>query len=151
MASLDERMFSEFEDLEDTSKSSTDDNHDDDAYLPERKIAKEMNHNELMSQLKDRGAPVKGFEDEDAETLQKIIDVEYDEELETKRGERREAKLLAAKQAGLQKRRMLMEGQIQEEQIEIEKDGRIEFWLHLVRTGKTPGEARISLNSITSR
>jgi hypothetical protein len=152
MATLDERMFSEFEDIQedsDANKSTTDDLEDN--YMPDRKIAKEMNHNELMSQLKDRGAPIKGFEDEDAETLQKLLDVEYDEELETKRKERREAKALAAKQAGLQKRRMLMEGQIQEEQIEIEKDHRIEFWLHLVRTNQTPRDARISLNGITSR
>ena len=46
---------------------------------------------------------------------------------------------------------MLMEGQIQEEQIELEKDQRIEFWLHLVRTNQTPSTARISLNAITSR
>lgn len=124
---------------------------DDDDYVPPRKLASEMNHNELMAQLKERGAPIKGFEDEDAETLQKFLDVEYEEELEQKRAERREAKALAAKQAGLQKRRLLMETLIQEETIEIEKDNRIEFWLELIKNNSSPTTARINLNAITSR
>ena len=46
---------------------------------------------------------------------------------------------------------MLMEGQLQEETIEIEKDSRIEFWLELVKSNSTPPTARINLNSVTSR
>lgn len=101
----DEQLFSEFEDLEDTSSKGDDVLSDDDDFIPPRKLARDMNHNELMAQLKDRGASIKGFEDEDAETLQKYLDKEHEEEMEQKKAERREERLLAAKQAGLQKRR----------------------------------------------
>mmetsp|Transcript_10994 Transcript_10994/g.22559 ORF Transcript_10994/g.22559 Transcript_10994/m.22559 type:complete len:623 (+) Transcript_10994:178-2046(+) len=147
----EENLFSEFEDLEATGDNKDDMVDDDDDYLPPRKLASEMNHNELMAQLKDRGAPIKGFEDEDAETLQKLLDAEYEEELEQKRIERKEARALAAKQAGLQKRRLLMETLIQEEVIEIEKDNRIEFWLELIKNNTSPSTARINLNAITAR
>ncbi|GMH69661.1 hypothetical protein TrRE_jg6971, partial [Triparma retinervis] len=77
----EENLFSSFEDLEASSSSKSSSVTDEEDYLPPRKLASEMNHNELMAQLKDRGAPIKGFEDEDASTLQKLLDAEYEEEL----------------------------------------------------------------------
>ena len=44
----------------------------------------------------------------------------------------REKREQAAKQAGLQRKRMMLERQLREEIFEIEKDHRIEFWLTLV-------------------
>jgi len=100
MASLDERMFSEFEDIQDDSSAAAGSGGGDDSdnYMPERRVAKNMVRNEIMHMLQEFGAPFKGFEDEDAETLQKILDEKYEEELETKRAERKEARMLAAKQ-----------------------------------------------------
>lgn len=66
-------------------------------------------------------------------TLQKILDAEFELEKESIIKHQREKKEQAAKQAGLQRKRMMLERQLREELSEIEKDHRIEFWLTLVR------------------
>ncbi|GMH75091.1 hypothetical protein TL16_g06649 [Triparma laevis f. inornata] len=144
-------LFSEFEDLEETNSNSVDMDDEDDAFLPPKKMASDMNSHELRTMLIERGITPKGFEDEDAETLQKILDEDYDRDLESKRQERKEARVLAAKQAGLAKRRQKMDQQLHEEQVELEKDGRMEFFLQLIKNNSAPSTARIQLNDITSR
>ena len=57
----------------------------------------------------------------------------------------------AAKQAGLQRKRMLLEKQLREEQEECAKDSQLETWLIMVRQDSTTSSARISVNSITCR
>ena len=69
--------------------------------------------------LMERGITPKGFEDEDAETLQKILNEDYERDLESKKQERKEARILAAKQAGLAKRRQKMDQQLHEEQVRL--------------------------------
>lgn len=66
-------------------------------------------------------------------TLQKILDAEFELEKESIIKHQREKREQAAKQAGLQRKRMMLERQLREELSEIEKDHRIEFWLTLVR------------------
>lgn len=73
-----------------------------------------------------------GFRDQDVLTLQKILDEEFELEKESIIKHQREKREQAAKQAGLQKKRMLLERQLREEMSEIEKDHRIQFWLSLV-------------------
>lgn len=65
-------------------------------------------------------------------TLQKILDAEFELEKESIIKHQREKREQAAKQAGLQRKRMMLERQLREEISEIEKDHRIEFWLTLV-------------------
>lgn len=76
-----------------------------------------------------------GFRDQDVVTLQKILDAEFELEKESIIKHQREKREQAAKQAGLQRKRMMLERQLREELSEIEKDHRIEFWLTLVRLG----------------
>lgn len=65
-------------------------------------------------------------------TLQKILDTEFELEKESIIKHQREKREQAAKQAGLQRKRMMLERQLREEISEIDKDHRIEFWLTLV-------------------
>lgn len=66
-------------------------------------------------------------------TLQKILDQEFEIEKESIIKHVREKRERAAKQAGLQRKRMMLEKHLREEMSEIERDHRIEFWLTLVR------------------
>ena len=59
--------------------------------------------------------------------LQKILDEDYERDLESKKQERKEARILAAKQAGLAKRRQKMDQQLHEEQVRLNY---IEFFPH---------------------
>lgn len=83
-------------------------------------------------QLENRNSRVSGFRDQDVVTLQKILDAEFELEKESIIKHQREKREQAAKQAGLQRKRMMLERQLREEIFEIEKDHRIEFWLTLV-------------------
>jgi len=152
MASLNERMFAEFEDLEE-GQDSQEQQIDDDDFEIEPMDASAMTVHDIRQELERRGMglQIKGFHQEDSRTLQAEFDKEHESFVEAKRKERHEAKQLAFKQAGLQKRRMLMESQIQEEQFEIEKDVRLEFWLQMVQNNTAPKISRINLNAITSR
>lgn len=86
----------------------------------------------LLNQLELRNSRVSGFRDQDVLTLQKILDEEFELEKESIIKHQREKREQAAKQAGLQRKRMMLEKQLREEISEIEKDHRIEFWLTLV-------------------
>ena len=86
----------------------------------------------LIMQLENRNSRVSGFRDQDVVTLQKILDAEFELEKESIIKHQREKREQAAKQAGLQRKRMMLERQLREEIFEIEKDHRIEFWLTLV-------------------
>lgn len=86
----------------------------------------------LPIQLENRNSRVSGFRDQDVLTLQKILDEEFELEKESIIKHQREKREQAAKQAGLQRKRMMLERQLREEISEIEKDHRIDFWLALV-------------------
>jgi len=152
MATLDERSFAYFEDLEEI-KDNEEQVEDNDNVEIDSMNASAMTVHEIRQELERRGLGlvIKGFHQEDSRTLQAEFDKEHGDYVATKRKERMEAKQLAHKQAGLQKRRQLMENQIQAEQYEIENDVRMDFWLQLVKNNKTPDTCRINLNGITSR
>ena len=117
MASIDERMFGEFEDLEETASNSNNNNDIIDDEPITAMDALSMTQNELLQEMERRGLHASGFLNQNAMILQAEFDKENESYVAQQRKERHEAKLLASKQAGLQKRRMLMESQIREEQV----------------------------------
>merc|ERR1719313_655279 len=62
-----------------------------------------------------------------------------------------EKRARAKKQAGLQRKRMIMERQLKEEQDAVAKDKQIELWLVNLRQDNTESSARIDVNSIAAR
>ncbi|CAM9472826.1 unnamed protein product, partial [Discosporangium mesarthrocarpum] len=113
--------------------------------------ANDFSNARLIEELETRKLRPTGFRDQDVLTLQKVLDEEFEVEKENLMKQQREKKEQAAKQAGLQRKRMMLERQLKEEKAEIEKDHRVEFWLTLVKQNLTPQSARIEVNSITSR
>ncbi|CAM9355293.1 unnamed protein product, partial [Hapterophycus canaliculatus] len=113
--------------------------------------ANDFSNARLIEELESRNSRVSGFRDQDVVTLQKILDAEFELEKESLIKHQREKREQAAKQAGLQRKRMMLERQLREEITEIQKNHRIEFWLTLVKQNATPSTARIQVNSITAR
>ncbi|CAM9096483.1 unnamed protein product [Ectocarpus fasciculatus] len=113
--------------------------------------ANDFSNARLIEELENRNSRVSGFRDQDVVTLQKILDAEFELEKESIIKHQREKREQAAKQAGLQRKRMMLERQLREEISEIGKDQRIEFWLNLVKQNATPPTARIDVNSVTAR
>ena len=106
---------------------------------------------ELMAEMERRGLHMKGFLADDAKALQVKFDEEHEDHVVKVRKERAEKRARAAKQAGLQKKRMALERQLREEQEEVAKDSLLETWLINVRQDSTSNSARIDVNSITCR
>ncbi|CAM9106060.1 unnamed protein product, partial [Choristocarpus tenellus] len=122
-----------------------------DTSLPQAPNANDFSNARLIEELEARKLRPTGFRDQDIMTLQKALDEEFEVEKETLIKLQKEKKEQAAKQAGLQRKRMMLERQLKEEKAEIEKNHRVEFWLSLVKQNSTPPLARIEVNSITSR
>ena len=110
----------------------------------------QLTSDELMAELERKGIRAKGFQADDAKTLQAVYDSEHEDYVVRARKEAAEKRARAAKQAGLQRKRML-EKQLREEQEECAKDSQMETWLIMVRQDSTTSSARISVNSITCR
>lgn len=83
--------------------------------------------------MRRRGKAPKGFRADDEKTLQIEFNREHEEYVERLRRERMENREKVKKQAAMQRRRLLLEKQLREEQEETAKDHRLEFWLTLVR------------------
>lgn len=98
-----------------------------------------------------RGLKSTGFPDTDREILQKAFDEEFKQDLENARAVRREVKRRAARQAGLQRRRMMMEKMLQEEQDELAKNHQIGMMIELIKENNYPVSARLDVNSISAR
>lgn len=86
-----------------------------------------------FAQMRRRGKAPKGFRADDEKTLQIEFNREHEEYVERLRRERLENREKVKKQAAMQRRRLLLEKQLREEQEETAKDHRLEFWLTLVR------------------
>ncbi len=67
------------------------------------------------------------------------------------KAKRREKQRKAAQQLGLQKRRMLMEKTLQEEQDELAKNHQIGMVIELIKENAVGTSLRVSVNSITAR
>jgi len=98
-----------------------------------------------------RNLKTTGFPDTDREILQKVFDEEFKNDLEHMRAQRREKQRKAAHQLGLQKRRMLMEKTLQEEQDELAKNHQIGLMIELVKDNRISPSVRLEINSISAR
>lgn len=106
---------------------------------------------DIFYELEKRNIKSTGFPDTDKDLLQKAFDSEFEADREDARIRRKEAKRRAALQAGLQKRRMLMESTLQEEQDALAMDHQVTMMLELVRENNTATTMRLDVNSITAR
>lgn len=102
-------------------------------------------------QMEHRGLKTTGFPDTDREILQKAFDEEFKNSLEEARAKRRENRRRAAQQAGLQKRRMLMERTLQEEQDELARNHQVAMMIELIKENMVEGSIRMDVNSISAR
>lgn len=110
-----------------------------------------LTNDELNAELEMRGEKPKGFFTDDAKVLQKYFDVEHEEYLAKQMKERAEQQEKLAAQAGLIRRKRLVEKQLKEELLAIQRDRRAEHWLALVRGDATPPQARVELGSVAAR
>lgn len=101
--------------------------------------------------MNKRNLKTTGFPDTDREILQKAFDEEFKQDLENARAVRREVRRRAARQAGLQRRRMMMEKMLQEEQDELARNHQIGMMIELVKENNFAQSARIDVNSISAR
>jgi hypothetical protein len=92
-----------------------------------------------------------GFPDTDRDLLQKVFDEEFKNDLEDMRAKRREKQRKAAQQLGLQKRRMLMEKTLQEEQDELAKNHQVGLMIEHIKDNVVGDSLRIEVNSISAR
>jgi hypothetical protein len=83
--------------------------------------------------------------------LQKAFDQEFKNDLEEMRAKRREKMRKAAQQAGLQRRRLLMEKTLQEEQDELARNHQIGMMIELIKENMVSTQLRIEVSSISAR
>ena len=83
--------------------------------------------------------------------LQRAFDEEFKADLEEMKARRREKQRKAAQQLGLQKRRMLMEKTLQEEQDELAKNHQVAMIIDLLKDNLINASLRVNINSISAR
>lgn len=146
----------EFEELEGLSDQVDDDveegedgDDDDPSFRPT--LAANLNNADVYYEMEKRGIKTTGFPDTDRDLLQKEFDAEFKADLDNARAVKKEVKRRAARQAGLQRRRMQMEKTLQEEHDELSRCHDVDMLLELVRENKLSPSARLDLNSICAR
>lgn len=110
-----------------------------------------LTSNDIYYELDKRNLKTTGFPDTDREILQKAFDEEFKNDLENMRARRREKQRKAAQQLGLQRRRLLMEKTLQEEQDELSKNHQIALMIDFIKDNATKSALRLELNSILAR
>jgi hypothetical protein len=98
-----------------------------------------------------RGLKTTGFPDTDREILQKAFDEEFKQDLENARARRREGKRRAARQAGLQRRRLHMEQMLEEEEDEMARNHQAGMLVSLVKDNLLSGSIKVDISSIGAR
>jgi len=149
-----EDLLDHFADADDLVEASVNSRSSDFNFDPDQMPAMDafrLQTDELMQELEKRGVKPKGFFMDDAKTLQKFLDQEHQEYMEQLLQQREEQKEKLAAQAGMIRRKRLVEKQLKEEVVAVQQDHRIEYWLTLVKSDSTPSQARIELSSITAR
>lgn len=101
--------------------------------------------------MEKRHLKTTGFPDTDRDILQKAFDEEFKRDLEDAKARRRELKRRAAQQAGMMKRRMIMERTLQEEQDELAKHHQIAMMIEFMKENMVAKMIRLDVNSITAR
>ena len=122
---------------------------DDSAFQPAQ--ASSLSNGDMYYELEKRNLKSTGFPDTDREMLQRAFDTEFKADLEDMRAKRRERQKKAAQQAGLQKRRLLMEKSLEEEQVELAKDHQVSIMIEHVKKNSTSKIMRMDCNSISAR
>jgi hypothetical protein len=155
---MDVNLMRDFEELEGmnveedenpTTGGVVEDDEEDENFRPVN--CSTLSSADIFYELEKRNIKSTGFPDTDKDLLQKAFDEEFAADLEAEKVRRKEAKRRAALQAGLQKRRMLMESTLQEEQDALAVDYQISMMLELVRENSTATAMRLDINSITAR
>lgn len=154
---MDYKLMREFEELEglsdqidDGDAADLEDNEDDDpSFRPT--VAANLNTADIFYELEKRGIKSSGFPDTDRDMLQKEFDEEFKRDLDNARAVKKEVKRRAARQAGLQRRRMQMETTLQEEHDELSRHHQVDKLMELVRENKLAASARLDLNSVCAR
>jgi len=152
-------MMRDFEDFEgnadapEQSENNTagpvDDDEDDENFRPIN--CSTLSSADIYYELEKRNIKSTGFPDTDRDLLQKLFDSEFKADLEDMKIKRREAKRRAQLQAGLQKRRMLMEKTLQEEQDALVQNHQSSLMLEMVRENMVQANIRLDVNSVTAR
>lgn len=101
--------------------------------------------------MKKRNLKAKGFKDENLEILQKAFDDEFKRDYEEAKARRKELKRRTAQQAGLMRRRLLMEQMLQEEQDALASNHQVSMILDLVKENASHHSLRLDLNSVSAR
>ena len=149
------RDFEDFEgnaeviESENTATTTVDEDDDDDNFRPINCAT--LSSADIYYELEKRNIKSTGFPDSDRDILQRSFDAEFKASLEELKIKRREAKRRAQLQAGLQKRRMLMEKTLQEEQDALVTNHQLSLMLDMVRDNVVQSAIRLDLNSVTAR
>lgn len=156
---MDMNMMRDFEDFEgnadapeqnpNNAAGPVDDDDDDENFRPIN--CSTLSSADIYYELEKRNIKSTGFPDTDRDLLQKLFDTEFKADLEDMKIKRREAKRRAQLQAGLQKRRMLMEKTLQEEQDALVMNHQSSLMLEMVRENMVQAAIRLDLNSVTAR
>lgn len=148
------REFEEFEGLtgqavdENVNIEETDDA-DDPSFRPANAAA--LAANDIYYEMDKRGLKTTGFPDTDREILQRAFDEEFKNDLEEMKAKKREKQRKAAQQLGLQRRRMLMEKTLQEEQDELARDHQVGLVIDFIKQNMVNPSLRLEINSISAR
>jgi hypothetical protein len=152
---MDMSLMRDFEELEGlhmdnaVDENAVADDDDDEGFAPVD--VQSLSSADLYYELDKRGIKSSGFQDSDRETLQKIFNEEFQANLEVEKARRKEAKRRAQLQAGLQKRRMLMETTLQEEQDSLATNHQLSIQLELIRENSVGHTLRLDVGSVISR
>lgn len=144
-----EGLSDQVDDDADTTHGDEEDDDDDPSFRPT--LAANLNNADIYYEMEKRGIKTTGFPDTDRDLLQKEFDEEFKMDLDNARAVKKEVKRRAARQAGLQRRRMQMEKTLQEEHDELSRYHQVDMLLELVKENKLTPSARLDLNSICAR
>ena len=113
--------------------------------------ASQLSNHELHSELAKRGLQPKGFRSDDEKQLQAKLNQEFGQYIIKLRKESIENKERLKKQAYVQKRRVLLETKLREEQQRLHEDSRLNFLSSLVKQDSTSPQMYIPMCSISAR
>ncbi len=149
-------VLQQFEDIiEDDSVvlSTSDDDesdNDDGTNLPILD-ANSLTLKDLLHELESRGIHPRGFFADDAKNLQAALEMERKEYLESRRKERSERRQLERSKKNLERRKVLTDIALKEENEELRSNERIKEWFHLIQSKIVPTDCQIEVNDKSAR
>eukprot|EP01041_Mallomonas_annulata_P000738 gene738-1416_t len=154
---MDNKLMRDFEELEglgdptdeELANIGLEEEEQDDSMRPHSVMT--LNNSEIYAEMEQRNLKTTGFPDTDREMLQREFDKEFNKALDDARARRREGRQRAARQRDLQRRRVLMETMLQEEQNELVRDYQTGMMIDLIKDNMTEASIRVDVNSISAR